>query len=367
MAYSKVKLVHVCLIALIFHVQEVCAKTAPLSINWVSSIKHGRTAVKKKLSFATPLVAGDKVFVGSFGSYFCAVNLANGKKIWEKKLEGPIETKAVIDGEALYLGDGEGYVYSINPATGEIIWQVYVGEEVMASPVVDRDMVFIATQNNSVFALDKSTGAIKWMATRPQPFSLMTMKGYSDPVIIDGKLYVGNTDGVLVVYDVRDGRKLMTYPVAAARALFTDIDTRPERIDKRLIFSSMEGVLTSIELNTGKEAWVLPIATPNNITLDSENIYVTGGGKLYRVNAHTGDKVWERGFDDVGELSQAVVVRDYVAVASTEDKLYLVNKSDGSVIYERHLGGGAFGAPVASDGKLLIFSNSGQLYAFRIN
>lgn len=367
--FKKIKLfttVVTVLAAVSFFHPAILDAAAPLGIKWTRQLKAGnRAGIKRNLNFATPQVAGDRLFVGNSGGNFYSIDIKRGKVLWRIKLDGPVISKPLFEDGVLYLGDGKGVVYSINASNGEKNWHSYVGEEVMTTPVADKGSIYVATENNSLFALDKSAGAIKWMKSRPMPFSAMSIRGFSSPILIDGNIYVGNTDGVLVVYEASNGNKLFTLPVAAQRAVFTDIDTTPLKHEGRIIFSSMEGGLYSVDHKTGKEHWTQLIGTPNNIAYSEGLLYVTASGKAYCIKIETGEKVWENDLD-VPELSEAALTEKYIATVSTNDRLFLLDKATGDIVYHRSLGGGSFGSPVVADGKILLLTNSGQVYAFKI-
>lgn len=352
-------------ILITFSLQGAYSKNSPIRLDWTSRLKSERFGGNKFLNFASPYVAGDQVFVGGAGKYFYAINLSDGKKVWETKLEGPILSKPFFDGSTVYIGDGEGYVYALNAADGEEIWKVYIGEEVMSSPAANDNTIFIGTQNDSIFALDKSSGSIKWAQSRHSPFQGMSIKAASDPVVIEGKVYVGNTDGVLVAYNAATGEKVLTLPVAMARAIFTDIDTSPLKYNGQLVFSTMEGALYSYDYKGMKEKWSKSIGTPNNIVYSGGLLYITAQGKVYCLQAESGETVWEKDLD-VLEASQPAIAGNYIVIISTKDKLYLLDKTSGEVALERHLGGGTFGEPVVADGKILVLSNSNQLFSFKL-
>lgn len=341
------------------------AATSSLNLDWTSKLRTGKVASKRHLNFATPVAVSEHVYVGNSGGYFYAVDINRGKKVWEIKLQGPVLSRPLFEAGAIYIGDGKGVVYSINAENGEINWHSYIGEEVMTTPALDENCIYVATQSNSVFALDKSSGAIKWSSSRRLPFSSLTIKGHASPILIDKKIYVGDTDGVLVVYNSANGEKLSTLPLAAGRATFTDIDSSPLREDGKLILSTMEGALYSIDYKTGKEHWSVPIGTPNNIVYRNGLLYVTAAGKAFCLKVDSGETVWEKDLN-VPELSEPALSAEYVAVVSTDDKLFLLDISTGDIVLERHLGGGSFGSPIISGGRLLVLTNSGSLCAFRI-
>lgn len=341
------------------------ASPHPVNVKWVSQLKGGLSEGKRNLNFSTPLVAGEKVYAGNDSGFFYCNDLVKGKKLWRIKLEGAVLSKPSFDGGVVFVGDGKGQVYSINADSGLVNWHAYIGEELMTTPAIDENNVYVSTENNSVVAIDRASGSIKWTAKRQQPFSSLAIKGHSSPIIIDDKIYVGDTDGVVVVYNKGTGQKVATWPVATGRGQFTDIDTTLLRDNGLVLFSSMEGGLYAVDYKSGDEKWSLPIGTPNNLVYDGGNLYVSVGGKVVALGIDKGDKLWESTVDE-SELSEPVAGKNFIAVASTANKIYLLDKTNGKIVYSRYIGGGAFGSPVIAGDRLLILSNSNQLYAFKI-
>jgi len=224
---NRFKLILVFISFLLIVPSFALAKTSVMKVDWTSTLKSGHIAAKKKLNFATPLISSGYVYVGNSGGYLYRLDFMTGKKLWVKKLKGPVYSTPVISERVLYVGDAKGNVYSIDSSTGEINWNVFIGEEVMTSPAIGDELLYVVTQNNSVFAIDKAAGSIRWTERRSMPFATLTIKGHASPVLIDNKLYVGDTDGVLVVYSALTGKKLSTIPLAAGRGQFADLDSTP--------------------------------------------------------------------------------------------------------------------------------------------
>lgn len=353
----------ICLVFLL--PQFAYSKTSAIGLDWTSGLKKGKTATKKNLNFSTPIVIGDTIYVGNSGGYLYSLDLTSGKKKWDILLEGPVRSSPAYDAGTLYLGDGKGNAYAINAVNGEVFWKVFIGEEVMSTPAIDENSIFILTQMNSMIAIDKQSGAVKWRERRPIPFASLSIMAAANPVIIDDKIYAGNSDGVLVVYS-KDGRKLKIYPMASGKGMFVDIDTTPLKVGDVIYVSTMEGALYALNYKTGKDVWVRQIATPNNITRDGDILYVTSVDKVYALRQEDGKIVWEKSLN-VDQMSAATISSKYVIVVSTSDKFYVLDKVSGDIVLERHLGGGTFGSPVFVGGRVLILSNGGNLYAFRIN
>lgn len=363
---DRIKVVVLFLLTIFFVSSNVFADTSLLSQGWSSSLGSKEKGARKGLSFATPLESGGVVYVGNSKGEFFAIGFDSGKKLWTAVLEGAVVSKPLLAGDSLYVGDDKGVVYSINAKTGEISWHAYVGDEVMTTPAFDDNHIFVACENNTVVAIDRSAGSIKWRAVRPLPFASMTIKGYSSPVVVDKKIFVGNTDGVLVGYNSADGAKVATIPISEGRGEFSDIDTTPLYVNGKLLFSSMEGTLHSIDVRSLKDVWKKSIGTPNNIAYEGGLIYLTSKGTVLCLKENDGETVWEKDLKVTG-LSEVAIAGNYLAVVSTTDKIYILDKATGEVALERHLGGGTYGSPIFAGEKLLVLANNGNLFSFKLN
>ena len=57
---------------------------------------------------ACPVVAGDRVYIGSIDSHLCAISLRDGKKVWEENVSHPIEGSIAIAEGCLVVGTIRG-------------------------------------------------------------------------------------------------------------------------------------------------------------------------------------------------------------------------------------------------------------------
>jgi PQQ-like domain len=68
---------------------------------------------------------------------------------------------------------------------------------IWATPALYRDALFVTTNSGRLLALDRLSGAIEWQIELTRPT-------WSSPAVVDDVLIVGDCDGVLHAYDVRD-------------------------------------------------------------------------------------------------------------------------------------------------------------------
>jgi outer membrane protein assembly factor BamB len=187
--------------------------------------------------YSSPVVAGGRAFVHGRRDpeeIVAAVNLADGKVIWEQKYQaafkknqyavemakGPNSTPLVAGNRLFTLGV-TGVLNAWDTATGKLfLTRDY-------SPAIDTSKLFCGTAaspllvNNrlvvqvgsdihggKVLGLDPATGATQWEWTGLGP-------GYASPVVIDvanQPQIVALTEGSIVGIDAKNGKELWTAP-----------------------------------------------------------------------------------------------------------------------------------------------------------
>jgi outer membrane protein assembly factor BamB len=196
--------------------------------------------------YASPLVAGDRVIVGSDADRVYAVRLDKGRIAWQLPVEADADTApaeapdgtiviaagsslyairpngsvrfrvrarrkiygspAIGDDGTIYFGSQDDHLYAIAPA-GARLWGSDLGADVDCAPLVgEAGMVYAGTDGGVVFALDK-TGAVRWRAS---------VGGY-----VRGGLSLGLDGSVLAgVYGPRPGVVALDPETGAERFAF---------------------------------------------------------------------------------------------------------------------------------------------------
>ena len=141
---------------------------------------------------ASPIIyQGDLYFATSDSGMFHALNAKTGAEIFSLKFSGwPTFSSPSIARGMLYVGSHSGKLFAINLAQQKIAWEFQTEG---------------ARENGAVYT--KDDGTPKYEAAYAGDFyddmivgvrKLMTVGGiYSSPVLVDGVLYFGSTDGYI--------------------------------------------------------------------------------------------------------------------------------------------------------------------------
>jgi outer membrane protein assembly factor BamB len=187
--------------------------------------------------YSSPVVAGGRIYAHSRrdpAEVVTALNLADGKVIWQKTYDAPYAKNSYARGMAKGPNAtplaAEGRLFTLG-ATGRLVaWDAATGKELWAqdySASVDFSKLFCGTSasplivNGSlivqvgsdihggrILALDPATGATRWTWKGLGP-------GYASPVVIEAakvRQIVALTNGSMVGLDAASGRELWSAP-----------------------------------------------------------------------------------------------------------------------------------------------------------
>jgi outer membrane protein assembly factor BamB len=354
-----------------------------LNTRWktpIPGLSHSSPVVWGKRVFVTTAItsgAKDETRYGLFGDVapvkedpkhtwkVYALDLTSGRVLWERVAsEGqpkvkrhPKSTHAdstpVTNGKYLVVLFGsEGlYTYDLN---GNLLWKQDLGIldsgwfydpdyqwEHGSSPVIYRDLVIVQAdiqKNSFIAAYNLKTGKLTWKTTRDE------LSSWGTPTIYEGRgraELITNGSKAIRGYDPVTGKELWRLtpnseittptPIVAHDLIFVTSGYRP----LQPIYAIRPGASGDITLKDGKES--------------SEFIAwsKTRGGPY---------------------MPTPVVYGDLLYTCSNQGVLTAYNAKTGERIYQERLGGkgGAFtSSPVASDGKIYLASEDGDIFVVK--
>jgi eukaryotic-like serine/threonine-protein kinase len=181
---------------------------------------------------SSPVVAGGLVYSGCRDSNVYAIDAATGKEKWRfnNEMSWVITTPAVAKGKVFFATSDSSLFHMIDAATGKSAVRQQLKAYVFSSPSVAGDVAYLGVLNGSLEARDLNTGELlwefqteasrenkNWVLTADRKFNgpmifttswreaatsgldLQSTVGsfFSSPLIANGIVYVGSTDGNL--------------------------------------------------------------------------------------------------------------------------------------------------------------------------
>lgn len=185
----------------------VCGENTVYKLAADTGKEQWRTPIGGK-SLGTPVIDGDKVFVGGDGSSLMALDAQNGKPLWTfsggptpKGATGEWFGPPLAAGGTVYVSTYNRWVYAVDAQTGRAKWTYRVLGSALTRPALDakRGVLYVASttfrDNPTVTALNAQTGAKLWDYKA----------GYvsASPIVAGERVYVASTNGFLHTFSTR--------------------------------------------------------------------------------------------------------------------------------------------------------------------
>jgi outer membrane protein assembly factor BamB len=213
----------------------------------------------------------------------------------------------------------------------------------------------------------------------------LTPVGWSGGMVSGDKLYVGSTEGRLVVINLTDesrqwaeqmsttsqsgfGCSFLSGMGGCAGATKVAIYGTPVAYNDLVYVAGYNGKIYAYNIDSLAVRWVYPregyIKPLISGAVIGDGVLYIGctDGLLYALDAETGDLLWT--FEAEKEIwTTPVVDEDTVYFGSFDEKFYAVNKADGSKKWEFATEGAIVATPLLNDGTIFIGSLDKNLYA----
>lgn len=203
------------------------------SRGWAIDIRNGRvlwevSGVPNRVGIdggAAPAVDGQLAYFPLGSGELVAVNRQDGSSVWIAPIVGGRAARAyaaavdditgdpVLAGGILYAGNPGGRTAAVEAATGELLWTAREGA--LSPPAVAGGSVFVVNDTNEVVRLDASTGARVWgvalpLFTTERARRRKAVYAHYGPVLAGGRLIVASSDGYIRAFDPSTGALVAT-------------------------------------------------------------------------------------------------------------------------------------------------------------
>ncbi len=288
-----------------------------------------------------------------------------------------IEATPTIDVERneLFVPAVDGTIHALDAATLRPRWKENVGFAVRRPPVLTEDTLYVVTETDQVVALAREDGAALWTYRRP-PGEQFSVAGQASLVLVDGRIYTGFSDGVVVALDASDGSVVWEVDtsedigeVESNRPSFGDVDTTPVVTDELVYVASHAAGLYALSRSNGSVEW-RDEAKKGIVELADAGrwlVLLSVRDGISAIDRTTREVQWRRPVER-GAPTSARVLPDQGLLLYGESRgpLLAVTVREGRELARLESGHG-FTAPPSVLGDLgAVLSNAGSLFVFRI-
>jgi outer membrane protein assembly factor BamB len=244
--------------------------------------------------YASPIqLDDDTLLITAYNNRLFEVGLTTARADTDAdgvELTGQVVSNPVLVNNLLYLGYGERDLVALNADDQTEAWRVRTNQGVWSKPLIVDDVLYFTSLDHNLYAVNPTTGVPLWK---------LDLQGAAPeaPIFYEGSLYVGSF-----------ARKL--FKISTNGDILAEYTTRdwvwsaPTIVDGVLYAGDMGGAVYALDVSGEgfRELWQARVA-----------------GRAIRTTP--------------------LVAGDYVIVGSRDQKVYWLNRADGSTFFSRDVGG----------------------------
>lgn len=325
---------------------------------------------------ASPIVAGNRVFVLDSRAQVQAVSASDGATIWSRSLvpedrdgRGAFGGGLATDGSRLYATTAFGEVVALDVATGNEVWRKKFDSPIRGAPTVDGGRVFFATVSNDTNAISAADGSQLW---RYQGIGEQaSISASPSPVVGEGHVVVPHTTGELIAFRTDDGVPVWTETLTSLQpttslANINDIAGRPVIADGQVYAIAHSGRLGAFLLKTGEPVWAQELSgTQMPWVAGGYAFVINGTSSIVAVERGGGAVRWTANLPGGGVWSGPVLGGGRLIAVSSTGLLANISPQTGEILSTIDLGEAFYIAPVIAKGTVFLLADSGSLIALR--
>jgi len=175
--------------------------------------------------FASPIIIGNNVYIGSDDGQLHALNALTGESLWNFQTRGALRggvstwTNNASGQTLLFFGSNDYNVYALDATDGSLVFKFPTLSFVSGTPAVLDDgsnpaSIIVGSYDFNVYSIDVTTGKQNWAYTTADMIiaSPTVVQGYGAPMV-----YIGSNDKNVYALDASTGKlvwnEYVTMPV----------------------------------------------------------------------------------------------------------------------------------------------------------
>lgn len=357
---------------------------APVAI-WASNFGAGNSR-KNRIS-AAPVVAGGRVFAMDAGMTVTALSTGGGL-LWQSNLTADFDKGGGVSGGGLasngaqvFASTAYGEVVAMDAKSGAVVWRQRIDAPAIGAPAIEGNRVYVSGRDGSAWALDTANGKVVW-----QVFGAPGKSGWlgsAAPTVGDSVVYFPSNSGDLMAVLKPGGGTPVWHSSAAGKRLGRayassfDITGDAALVGNTLYAGTGAGRTVAMDAGSGQLIWAAPEGAMGPLAVAGGSVFmVNDEARLVRVDAGDGSLIWSVEmpyFENEKPKKRQAITAHYgpvlagnrLWVASSDGKLSAFSPTDGALVYQTEMPGGAAAQPAVAGGVLYVVTTKGQVVAFR--
>lgn len=312
------------------------APTPEFVVEWDALVDDVPFFAAKPAQLAAPghLSVSDELVAGNSRGDVTKFQAANGNALWTAKVNGAVSAMPTSGSGLVFVGTARGEFAAFDVHSGEKTWSAQLANSV-DSPATEADgRVFVVDAADALYAFDALTGEELWRYRAPTP-EYFTVAGSPRPVVSNGEVFVGASDGVLRAFQEDSGELIWSIDLRAGAEEFTDID-RAVVVEQDTVFAaSYSGGVFALDRTTGNILWHHKASGVQDFAVYEGMLYATlASGRAFAISTEDGKPIWGFKFQDATP-SSLTVYGPYLLIP-TDGALYALCRRSGYPLRKMH-------------------------------
>ncbi len=318
----------------------------------------------------SPIIKNNILYQGMYNNLILAQDIKNKKVLWQYHTIGE-PTNTILYKDILIITTVKGYIYALNSKNGGLIWSYNTQKEILSMPVVKNGNVYIQTTLDTLYAFAAADGSLIWQYSSKNILEGLMVHLNPSPYIKNNVLYTGFSNGSAVALDAVTGKLIWIKKPQTIKQL-QDIIITPGGNDQIVIFGSYDNGLFCLNKKDGNMVWERrDLTRPIGLYVTDSAVYAaTASGRVYRLDARTGDTIWGTDLGHESNPTNIVSFFNSIVIGTQGDKykgIVILDRDTGNVIKHFEVVSGVSAPPVIVDNNIYAVSNGGFLYCIEQN
>jgi len=324
-----------------------------LNTTTVKNLKeHWHTSLGGSISFSSPLVIDNVLYVGSTNFNFYALYAHDGRRLWKFDTANSIYSSPAYNYNHIYFGSTDRSVYAISKA-GKLAWKFSTGGGIFSSPLIVNSILYIGSWDSQFYALDAETGQKIW--STPTENSIMSSAAFADNTV-----FFGSNDKNIYALNASTGEVRWKVPTG------DEIIASPAVVDGVVYIGSKDTYLYAIDAQSGKKLWTAPTygLIQSSPAVWNNSIYVGSKGASLWAFSKNGELLWQKPISQ--EIaSSPTIANGVIYVGAWDQHIYALDTSDkGNILWRGPTSDAIESSPTLAQGNVYIGSRDGSVYAY---
>lgn len=322
----------------------------------------------------TPLIGGDGslAYAATGAGELFALWMDSGKILWRRNKLTAVGRAFYQRGDQLLFGSGQDLI-AVDRFSGKTAWTLAMGGMIGNRFAVHGDVAIIPIRPNAFVAVDLATHKILWRAARPQPAGI-TVRGQATATIDNnrGRVFLGFSDGAVQSLDFTTGKLLWMKQLGLTSKPFADVDTQPILQDggETVVVASYNAGVFGLNAETGRQRWhnqrELAITSWFAFKNGQRFIASNGEGQIFGFRPQAKQRAWTYTIESGRAGSPVGLQNNWVAISVSEGATVILDRETGAPRQLFNPGSGLNVPVVSLDRDLILLSNKGNMFFYRL-